>query len=680
MKTVRTILFLLSIITAASTAAVSLQINGTAYESIALKTGQAVTAEIVSTDASAYSVYTGFATAGSALGTFVHLATLPAAGNLASVTAVAPPPVWGFYASAGGAAPAPSAGVHFQFTYTPNTVGSTTLYLYASDASTLLDSIAISVEPATLGSAFTYQGRLIDDNQAPDAAYDFEFKLYDAPTEGSQLGSTNTDDDVDVIDGYFISDLDFGLSPYNGNSVWLQIGVRPGASTDPYTIMSPRQRLTSTPNANFATRSDWNNLLNMPAGFADGVDNDTHLTESQVESYIANDVVSGYMPYSNGSKLLGTDINYAPASESLGFGMSADSNIKMRVYNDSMMDSLNVSNNRTSGSRWGIYVSNTGSTTGDSYGIQSSSSSSTGSNYGVYGRADILSTGTNYGVYGFASNGGAGVAYAGYFSGDTRITGKLNHNYDLQIANDDGAEVAIGTSIDSSSKLKVYTTTDNYAIYGQAAGTTSNNYAVRGYSSGNTTYSSYGVYGSSSSPSGANYGVYGYANTPSSGTNYGVYGYAGNSGTGSAYAGYFSGNVYVTANVSAASFTDRTPYPKDLQTAVDAVMSMSPLPAGQYQADNKEQQLDHSTLSPFIRSEEGKRDLSATVSCHNEVLKDLLSKQQELTEAREMVRQLRQQVKSLEQEVRRMDQLERENSQIREKLLSIETALSKSAQ
>jgi hypothetical protein len=749
MKTVRIILFLLSILTMVAGAAVSLQINGAAYDTISLKTSQAVTVEIASDDASAYSVYAGFATAGTALGTFASPAVLPAAGNLASVMAVVPPPVWGYYASAGGASPAPSAGVHFQFTYTPSTVGTTTLYLYASDATTLLDSIAITVEPAALGSAFTYQGRLIDDNQAPNGTYDFEFKLYDAPTEGSQLGSTHLDEDADVLDGYFTTELDFGLSPYNGNSVWLQVGVRPGASTDPYTILSPRQRLTSTPNASFASRSDWNNLLNMPAGFSDGVDN--ILSESQVENYIANDVDSWYLAYNNGTKLVGSDIFQRP-SGAIGIGGASDS-VRLYVNNTDMMYSTYSRNDSTASTRYGVAGFCFGDNPNFSYGVLGSSSSTTGSNYGLYGSASTASTGNNYGVYGYSYNSGSGNAYAGYFQGDVHITGYLNRSSGLHIATDDGAEVGIGASPISTQKLYVYTDSDmmavhgnaanpsntNYGLYGQATtNSTGTNYGVYGYGSnggtggayagyfngdlyttgnftsggntylapndsdyvgigssgsstvklriyndsmtdslnvsnnrtsgsrygvyvgntGNTTGSSYGVYSTSSSATGSNYGIYGNASTASTGTNYGVYGYAVNSGSGSAYAGYFYGNVYVTGNVSALSFTDRTPYPQDLQTAVDAVMSMSPLPAGQYQADKKEQQLDHSTLSPFIRSEEGKRDLSATVSCHNEVLKDLLAKQQELTEARAMINQLQQQVKSLQEDNQKLHLLE----------------------
>ncbi|MEA2112356.1 MAG: hypothetical protein U9P50_00070, partial [Patescibacteria group bacterium] len=88
------------------------------------------------------------------------------------------------------------------------------------------------------------------------------------------------------------------------------------------------------------------------------------------------------------------------------------------------------------------------------------------------------------------------------------------------------------------------------------------------------------------------------------------------------------GDAYFSADVSALSFTDRTPYPKDLQTAYDAVMSMQRLPIGQYQENNKEHQLDHSKLSSFIKAGEG-RDLSATVSAQNEVIKDLVKKIEE---------------------------------------------------
>jgi hypothetical protein len=782
-----------------SLAALSLGVNNKVIDQVTLKVGQTVTFQVSSNDAAKYSGYLGFDRDAS-LGTTFNPQVTAVAGNLASITTVTNTTFEGYYINAAGISPAPSAGIQFTFDYTAVTVGQTMLRLYDSSFVTILDSIVITIVPAQLGSGFTYQGRLIDDNTTPSGEYDIQFKLFNAPFEGSQLGSTIVLDETEVLDGYFTVELDFGSSAFNSNSVWLEVGVRPGNqhNPSPFTLLDPRQRLTPTPHATFASKSDWNTLLNLPAGFADGVDNDTdtHLSESQVEGYIANDVASGYIPYSNGSKLLGTDLYYYSAYESIGFGASAYSNRKLNVSTELNYGIFSETAGTTS-TNYAVRASASGNTSSSSYGVYATGSSASGNNYGVYGLTNTASTGTNYAIYGSAANGGTGDAYGGYFVGDTRITGRLNHNYDLQIATDDGAEVGIGISADMNAKLKVYTDTDIYALNCEIANSTNNNIAVRGAANADTTFSSFGVYGIGGSASGNNYGLYGLANTASTGTNYGIFGNASNSGTGDAYAGYFSGdvvvtgylngnhdldianyedaqvtiggtitsdaklrvassantyaiygksskfssdnygvygegygsaskigygiygtafgssatanygvygsatasstgdnigvygfaanlgtghayagyftgNVYVTGDVSALSFTDRTPYPKDLQTAVDAVMSMSPLPAGQYQESNKEMQLDHTSLSPFIRSEEGKRDLSATVSCHNEVLKDLLSKQKQLEEAslmitqdratiaaqKEQILQLQSQVVQLQEQVKKMEQLE----------------------
>ncbi|MHC4657995.1 MAG: hypothetical protein ACYS83_02305 [Planctomycetota bacterium] len=105
-----------------------------------------------------------------------------------------------------------------------------------------------------MGTAFTYQGCLIDANEAADGEYDFQFKLYDDPCDGNQVGGDINKPDVDVIDAYFTVDLDFGNSVFDGNSVWLQIGVRPGEQNDPniYTVLEPRQEVTPTPYALYA--------------------------------------------------------------------------------------------------------------------------------------------------------------------------------------------------------------------------------------------------------------------------------------------------------------------------------------------------------------------------------------------------------------------------------------------
>jgi hypothetical protein len=93
---------------------------------------------------------------------------------------------------------------------------------------------------------------------------------------------------------------------------------------------------------------------------------------------------------------------------------------------------------------------------------------------------------------------------------------------------------------------------------------------------------------------------------------------------------YVNGAAYFSADVSALSFTDRTPYPENIGIAYAAVMSMSRLPDGEYDPENKENQLDHSTLTDFVTGNDGNRDLSATVSAQNEVIKDLIRRIEEL--------------------------------------------------
>ncbi len=98
-----------------------------------------------------------------------------------------------------------------------------------------------------MGTAFTYQGRFIDSNSPADGTYDFEYKLYDDFTGGTQLGNTIYKENLEVIDGYFTTELDFGSGVFDGDARWLGIGVRPGESTDDYTTLNPRQELTPTP-------------------------------------------------------------------------------------------------------------------------------------------------------------------------------------------------------------------------------------------------------------------------------------------------------------------------------------------------------------------------------------------------------------------------------------------------
>lgn len=107
-----------------------------------------------------------------------------------------------------------------------------------------------------LGSAFTYQGRLVDNGTPVNGTCDVRFDLFNAVSSGTMLG-TQTKSSQSIVDGTFtVSDLDFGSGPFDGGDRWLEIRVRCpaglGAFSSPFT---PRQRLTAVPYALFAASS-----------------------------------------------------------------------------------------------------------------------------------------------------------------------------------------------------------------------------------------------------------------------------------------------------------------------------------------------------------------------------------------------------------------------------------------
>ncbi len=144
-----------------------------------------------------------------------------------------------------------------------------------------LPMLAGAQEP--MGTTFTYQGRLRQGGAyVEDAACDFQFSLYDAPTGGTQVGTTQTASGVAVRDGYFTVNLntgnEFGASAFTGDKRYLQVAVRCGAETV-YTPMSERIVLEAVPYALYAgqaisdTTVNWSDVISKPAGFADDVDN-----------------------------------------------------------------------------------------------------------------------------------------------------------------------------------------------------------------------------------------------------------------------------------------------------------------------------------------------------------------------------------------------------------------------
>ena len=112
---------------------------------------------------------------------------------------------------------------------------------------------SIEGEAATpLGSAFTYQGHLLDSGVAPTASYDLQFTLFDQASAGIQIAGPITLDNVSVTDGIFTVQLDFGSAAFNGDNRFISIGIRPGASTGAFTSLTTRSQITAAPYALYA--------------------------------------------------------------------------------------------------------------------------------------------------------------------------------------------------------------------------------------------------------------------------------------------------------------------------------------------------------------------------------------------------------------------------------------------
>jgi hypothetical protein len=432
----------------------------------------------------------------------------------------------------------------------------------------LVLALAIIVGPAKLtgaapmGSAFTYQGRLIDANKPADGLYDLQFRLYDANVVGAQKGSTIVVSEADVIDGYFTVGLDFGSAVFDGNDRWLEIGVRPGSLKDPntYTTLNPRQEITPTPYAlqtrglfvdnagsvGIGTTGPISKLEVMSTenyhgirstvpyiavyGHRTGTSGTWPGVHGECDSLSDNTsgvrgVISGTLPGTNSAGVRG--INNGTGTKGAGvYGWQAGDGYG--VYGDTANDGIGVyglhsasignepgvkgETKSTSMESSGVFGL-ASATTGITYGVRGQSASNSGD--GLVGRATATSgytTGaagqsdstSGIGVSGWASNG-EGTNYGGYF----------------QAASADGTGVF--AFHDSGSGTAP-------ALMGRNDSASANAYAVHGRLNNTSPGSlSAGVRGENLGTGSAGIGVWGSHN----GTGWGVYGTAsGASGTG----------------------------------------------------------------------------------------------------------------------------------------------------
>jgi Chaperone of endosialidase/Collagen triple helix repeat (20 copies) len=183
---------------------------------------------------------------------------------------------------------------------------------------------------AQTSTTFTYQGELSESGAPAEGMYEFQVRLLDSI--GTQIGTTQTPI-ADLVEGRFTIDLDFGAGAFTADYREIEISVRSVMTGGAFTTLTPNQPLTSTPVAQFALAGNegpvgpagpegpegpqgpqgaqgpqgiqgeqgptgpegpegpqglqgdpgttsWLGLNDVPAGFADNIDNDTNTTYS----------------------------------------------------------------------------------------------------------------------------------------------------------------------------------------------------------------------------------------------------------------------------------------------------------------------------------------------------------------------------------------------------------------
>ena len=174
------------------------------------------------------------------------------------------------------------------------------VYVYSATSVMVLAAIIAPVQAGDtvrLPSSFSYQGQIKQDGLPLTGLVDLKFSLHESPVTEFQIGSIHRADAVQVVNGLFDVQVDFGEEVFNGSAFWLEVRVRiPHDPSDaaPYITLDTRQAITATPYAlrSLATEEvSWNDITDVPSGFADDVDHDTlgELT-----------CADGQVPHSNG--------------------------------------------------------------------------------------------------------------------------------------------------------------------------------------------------------------------------------------------------------------------------------------------------------------------------------------------------------------------------------------------
>lgn len=122
----------------------------------------------------------------------------------------------------------------------------------------LVYTLCMAVHAFAQTTVFTYQGELKESGTLVNGTFDLRFRLFDVAEGGNPIGSTLCANNVPVSEGKFAVSIDFGQNLQTTAQRFLEIEVRADAGLDcanagGFLVLSPRQTITPTPRANFAS-------------------------------------------------------------------------------------------------------------------------------------------------------------------------------------------------------------------------------------------------------------------------------------------------------------------------------------------------------------------------------------------------------------------------------------------
>jgi hypothetical protein len=142
---------------------------------------------------------------------------------------------------------------------------------------------------------FAYQGKLDFDGVPANGQFDFQFKLFDALSDGAQQGTTVEQLSVEVTNGDYKVNLDFGSGAFAGGDRFIEVSFRPTGSVN-YSTITPRQFVTSTPysiRSLVATTADGLSITCASCVTSSQIQN---VQGSQVTGNLAGSQISGTIP------------------------------------------------------------------------------------------------------------------------------------------------------------------------------------------------------------------------------------------------------------------------------------------------------------------------------------------------------------------------------------------------